>query len=251
MEALYSKTFEISPDATDRFDRLKASYLLRYLQEVAGDHSALLGTDRAQLIRRGLFWAVLRHRVQITRLPHAGEHIRVETWPMPTTRTAYPRSTIAYDEAGNEVFRCISLWVLMDEKTRAMVLPGKSGVEVSGMLRGCELTVPGSMMPREMQEVTTRTVRYTDLDVNGHMNNCRYLDWVDDLLPSAFHEHHTIREFALCYLSEIREGETLDLHWELSEGAVLSVEAVRSENAEASGHSRVFSAKLELQSGVL
>ena len=251
MEPIYSKTFEITPTMTDCFDRLKSSALLRCLQEVAGDHSALLGTDRAQLIQRGLFWAVLRHRVQISRLPRAGEQIRVETWPMPTTRTAYPRSTIAYDQEGNETFRCISLWVLMDENTRAMVLPGKSGVEVNGMLRGCELAVPGSMIPRDMQEMTTRTVRYTDLDVNGHMNNCRYLDWVDDLLPASFHQHHRIREFSLCYLSEIREAETLDLHWELTDGPNLNVEAVRSDSEGAPGRSRVFSARIELENGVL
>ena len=251
MEAIYSKTFEISPGATDCFNRLKTSCLLRFLQEVAGDHSALLGTDRAALIRRGLFWAVIRHRVQVTRLPHAGESIRIETWPMPTTRTAYPRSTIGYDENGNEIFRCISLWVLMDEKSRAMVLPGKSGVEVTGLLRGCELATPGSMIPRDMTECCRRTVRYTDLDVNGHMNNCRYLDWIDDLLPGAFHEHHQIREFSLCYLSEIREGETLDLHWELSDGPVLNVEAVRPNGAGSAAPTRVFSAKLELQNVVL
>ena len=251
MEALFSKTFEITPAATDCFDRLKSSHLLRFLQEVAGDHSALLGTDRNHLMQRGLFWAVIRHRVQITRLPHAGEFIRIETWPMPTTRTAYPRSTIAYDQQGNECFRCISLWVLMDAKTRAMVLPGKSGVEVTGLLRGCELAAPGSMIPREMAELTTRTVRYTDLDVNGHMNNCRYLDWVDDLLPSTFHECHQIREFSLCYLSEIREAETLDLHWELFDGPVLQVEALRAGDAGTGARSRVFSARIELQNGVL
>lgn len=251
MEPIYSKTFEISPSATDRFDRLKGSHLLRFLQEVAGDHSALLGTDRAQLMQRNLFWAVIRHRVQITRLPHAGELIRIETWPMPTTRTAFPRSTIAYDESGCECFRCISLWVLMDATTRAMVLPGKSGVEVTGLLRGCELATPGSMIPREAKELMQRTVRYTDLDVNGHMNNCRYLDWIDDLLPSAFHEHHPIREFSLCYLSEIRESETLDLHWELSDGPVLNVDAVRTGASGADGHSRVFSARIELHNDVL
>ena len=170
---------------------------------------------------------------------------------MPTTRTAYPRSTIAYDENGNECFRSISLWVLMDAATRAMVLPGKSGVEVAGLLRGCELAAPGSMIPKEMAELTRRTVRYTDLDVNGHMNNCRYLDWIDDLLPSSFHETHRIQEFSVYYLSEILEGEMLSLHWELSDGPVLNVEAVRSEPQLSTGHSRVFSARIALQNGVL
>ena len=251
MEPIYVKEFEISPVAVDQFGRLKASRLLAFLQEVAGDHSAILGTDQNALMDKDLFWAVIRHRVQITRLPESGEKLHLETWPMPTTRTAYPRSTIAYDEQGNECFRSISLWILMDSKTRAMVLPGKSGVQVAGLLRGCELQVPSSMLPREMGEREERLVRYTDLDINGHMNNCRYLDWVEDLLPSGFHARHELREFTLCYMSEVREKEPVDLHWDLTDGPVLTVEAVRKDTSDSMSHGRVFSARMEFTNVVL
>ena len=251
MEPIHVKEFEVSPVAVDQFGRLKASRLLAFLQEVAGEHSAILGTDQNALMDKNLFWAVIRHRVQITRLPESGEKLRLETWPMPTTRTAYPRSTIAYDENGNECFRSISLWILMDSKTRAMVLPGKSGVQVAGLLRGCELQAPSSMLPKEMGELDTRLVRYTDLDINGHMNNCRYLDWVEDLLPGGFHAQHEIREFTLCYMSEVREKEPVNLHWELSDGPVLTVEAVRNEGGDSMNHGRVFSARMEFTNVVL
>lgn len=170
---------------------------------------------------------------------------------MPTTRTAYPRSTVCYDEQGNECFRSISLWVLMDRETRAMVLPGKSGVQVQGLLMGSELAAPGSMVPRELAEQQMRTVRFTDLDINGHMNNCRYLDWITDLLPGSFYEGHSIREFTVCYLSELREGEELALHWEMRDGPMLQVEAQRPNVSGSTGHSRVFSARIELQNDVL
>ena len=49
MEPLYTRNFRINNAATDRFGRVKASFLLDILQEVAGDHSALLGTDRNAL----------------------------------------------------------------------------------------------------------------------------------------------------------------------------------------------------------
>ena len=251
MEQLYEKEFSISAIAVDRYGRLKASQLLGLLQEVAGKHSVLLGTSQEQLADKNLFWAIIRHRVQITRLPGSGEKIRVETWPMPTTRTAYPRSTIAYDENGQECFRAISLWVLMDVETRSMVLPGKSGVEVNGVLRGCELQAPSSMIPKELAHCDQRQVRYTDLDLNGHMNNCRYLDWVADLLPSSFYETHEIREFSLCYMSEVRENECVQLHWELNDGPNLSVESVRQEENQTAGNSRVFSARMSFENVVL
>ena len=244
MELVYSKIFHLSASASDRFDRLKCSQILDLIQEVAGDHSMLLGTGRNELTQRRLFWAVLRHRVQITRLPRAGEDITVETWPMPTTRTAYPRSTVAFDAEGKELFRAVSLWVLMDMDTRAMVLPGKSGVEVNGLMRGNEPAVPGSLIPGDYQNYVQRTVRFSDLDWNGHMNNCRYLDWVLDTLPSDFHRENPAREFSVCYLSEAKEGETLHLQWQLQEGMKLSVNALRSGDGSENGHSRVFAAQL-------
>ena len=247
MEPIFQKTFHIPTKAVDRFDRLKPSHILDYLQDVAGDHCALLGTNRQALTPRNLFWAVLRHRVQIARLPRAGEDITLQTWPMPTTRTAYPRAAVAFDAGGNLLFRCVSLWVLMDTQKRTMVLPGNSGVEVGGIVRGDELAVPGSMALKHLGQEVRRTVRFTDLDWNGHMNNCRYLDWVADTLPSSFHEGHSIKEFSVSYLSEAREGDAMTLHWELSEDGLLAVDGCRDEVNLSATHGRVFSARVLFQ----
>ena len=123
------------------------------------------------------------------------------------------------------------------------ILHDKVGVE--GLLRGCELAAPGSMAVRPMENLLSRTVRYTDLDWNGHMNNCRYLDWVTDTLPGDFHRQYPAREFSVCYLSEARESETLDLSFELSADRCLSVVASRESEETSTGHSRVFAAKVQ------
>lgn len=244
MKPIHERTYILEATDVNSADRLKNSRLLAIMQEIAGEHSALLGADRSALEERKLFWAVIRHRVQITRLPQSGESIRVCTWPMPTTRTAYPRATVAYDADGNELFRGISLWILMDMSTRAMVLPGKSGVEVAGSLQGNELTLPGSLLPQKLPNREDRTVRFSDLDLNGHMNNCRYLEWVDDLLPAEFHRTHSPKQLLVCYLSEAREAEKMEVCWEVSEQSVLRVDAQRSGEVSA-GHSRVFAAQVQ------
>jgi medium-chain acyl-[acyl-carrier-protein] hydrolase len=151
---------------------------------------------------------------------------------------------VAYDADGNELFRGISLWILMDMTTRAMVLPGKSGVEVAGSLQGNELTLPGSLLPQKLPNREDRTVRFSDLDLNGHMNNCRYMEWVDDLLPAEFHRTHSPKQLLVCYLSEAREAEKMEVCWEVSEQSVLRVDAQRSGEVSA-GHSRVFAAQVQ------
>ena len=160
---------------------------------------------------------------------------------MPTTRVAYPRSIVAYDDAGTEVFRSITLWVLMDLHNRSMVLPGKSGIEVAGTLRGNELVSPMGLPSKFLANHCSRTVSFTDLDRNGHMNNTKYLDWIYDLLPTAFHKEHTIREFTLCYLNEAREGQNLTLSWDFPEEGCLQIDAHRqSEDKDE----RIFAAKI-------
>ena len=241
MEPIYHQDFELTDVYVDCYGRLKSSMILYFAQEVAGRHFAELSMDYESLAQRRLFWAITRNRVQITRMPMRGETIRVETWPMPTTRVAYPRSMVAYDAQGNEVFRSISLWVLMDLNSRSMVLPGKSGISVAGTLRGMELASPLGLPSKLLSSQRERTVSFTDLDRNGHMNNCRYLDWISDLLPSPFHAQHPLKEFTICYLSEAREGQQLDLHWDFLEDGALRVDAFRKGETK---DERVLSAKL-------
>ncbi len=241
---IHSQTFTLTDMEVDRFGKLKLSALLYFAQEVAGRHCIALGADYDTLAKKQLFWAVTRHRVQITRLPVRGETITVETWPMPTTRVAYPRSMVAYDAEGNELFRSISLWVLMNAETRAMVLPGRSGVDVEGTLLGSELAVPHSLVPAASDRWARRTVTYSCLDRNGHMNNTKYLDWVDDLLTSDFHSAHSPREFIICYLNEALEGQELCLNWTLAEDGCLRVDAHRAADSQEAKPARIFSAQV-------
>ena len=242
MEPIYQQNFTITDNCVDCYGRLKTSMILYYVQEVAGKHFDRISMDYDALANLGMFWAIIRQKVQVTRLPLRGETIRLETWPMPTTRVAYPRSVVAYDEADNEVFRSISIWVLMDLKERKMILPGKSGISVIGTLRGGELSTPASLTPKVLKNHRSRPVCFTDLDRNGHMNNTKYMDWIDDLIPSGFHHTHTIKEFTVCYLCESREGQTLDMTWDFIEEGVLQVDAHRNLGEK---DERVFSARLE------
>jgi len=245
MELVYRHDYKIRDIYLDCFGRVKPSALLYFAQEAAGFHCEQLHLDWETLAEKKLFWAVTRTKVQITRLPEPGETITVETWPMPTTRVAYPRSTAAYDSRGNELFRAVSLWVLMNTETRALMLPGKSGVEVPGILRGSELSIPGSLAPKGLEREAVCTVGFNLLDRNGHMNNTRYLDWVTDLLPAAFHREHPLREFTVCYLSEALEQQQIDIHWDIDEAGLLQVDAHRRQTAVDAAQPRVFTAQLQ------
>lgn len=248
MEPIYKKELTVSATQVDCFGRLTPSMALRCIQGAAGEHSDKLGAAYDSLAERRMFWAVIRHRIKFFRLPRVGERITLETWPLPTTRVAFPRATAAYDEDGRVLFQSMALWILMDLDTRAMILPKKSGIELSGTLRGTELPAPTSLSPKALTRSRRRTVGYTDLDRNRHMNNCRYLDWIDDLLDSSFHEDHIPAEMNLCYIHEARENQELELCWEHNDEG-LQVDIRRDK--EGGDQNRVFSASIVFDKVVL
>jgi len=236
--------FSIEAIHLDATGQVSPAVLLHFVQEAAGGHCLGLGLDWDSLAKKGLFWAVIRHRLEVTRLPRQGERVRVETWPMPTTRVAFPRAAAGYDEAGQLLFRCTSLWVLMERETRQMVLPGKSGIALEGVTFGNELPAPGSLLPCDGTLTATRRAWFSELDRNGHMNNTRYLDWAMDLLPAPLRREKSLREATVCYLSEVREGDEILLTLaDLGEG-VFRVDAHRPHTDVPEKKDRVFSAQL-------
>ena len=243
MDSVFTTQYFVSTLHADCFGRCKPSALLRFAQDAAGEHCVQLGTDWDSMAARRYFWAVIRQRMEITRLPKDGETVTVKTWPMPATRVAYPRATEGFDAEGNSLFKVISLWVIMDMDTRAMVLPGKSGVDVPGTSFGTELKAPGGLPALNGGSESLRTVTYSDLDVNGHMNNTRYLDWICDLLPAEFHKEHPMKAVSICYMSEALEGQ--QLHLAFDEGAVFKVDGSLSQTDVSAGHTRIFSAAVE------
>ena len=243
MEAVYTTHYYVSTLHSDCFGRCKPSALLRFAQDAAAEHCVRLGTDRDSMAGHRYFWAVIRQRMEVSRLPKAGETVTVKTWPMPTTRVAYPRATEGFDAAGNSLFKVISLWVIMDMDTRAMVLPGKSGIDVPGTSFGTELKSPAGLPGFDGSRETLRTVTYSDLDENGHMNNTRYLDWLCDLLPSGFHKDHPMKAVTICYMSEALEGQ--QLHLSYASDTVFKVDGSVSQTPVSTGHTRIFSASVE------
>ena len=67
MEYPHSVNYTIDPMHLDRFGRVKPSVFLFFAQEAAEDHCHALGTDWNAMAEKGLFWAVIRQKIEILR----------------------------------------------------------------------------------------------------------------------------------------------------------------------------------------
>jgi len=205
----HSQEFRIASYQTDLTARIKPSAILEIMQEMAGAHAELLGVGRTHLFPMNLAWVLTRVEVRMDRYPLSGETITVETFPMPNRRVFFPRYFIFRDAEGQQIGCAGTLWVVLDITTRKMA----NAAEIAPLLpNNNDLTAPMGM-PATVEEITGDEAEsiclpvYTDLDVNGHVNNTRYLDWCCNALGIDTMRDHVMRQFAVNYNQEILPGQ--------------------------------------------
>ena len=213
MMKTYDETFRLLTRDCDLKGTWRLSAVLEAMQEAAGAHSLLLGCGRQELLRRNIVWVLSRSELHMVRYPHIGEKITLHTFPMPNRVYFFPRYYVFTDERGEMVGKAGTLWLLLDTKTRKMLPPGDIGRLIPD---NRDLTVPmnlpatvGALQGDEF--VTEYTPLYTDLDVNGHVNNTRYADWLCNILGIDQMTRSEPETVILNYNHEILPGQRVTL----------------------------------------
>ena len=223
MTEVLSKTIPIRSEHVDAKRTLRLSALLMMLQEIALDHSQLLGLGSDQTLNRNILWVVSRYHIRIERLPRYEETVTLETWPGPMRRVLFPRYFRMKDAAGNELLKASSLWVLIDGEARKMINPKSAGLTLfEGIEFGDELPYNVSAKPLEIQRRESFTVPYSYLDFNRHMNNTRYFDLCTDLIADEIAEKKPVSILAE-YQNEVHYKETIRVDIGSEDGAYLFV----------------------------
>jgi len=210
MSKTYTEALELRACSCDMCGMWSPSAVLVSMQETAGAHSALLGLDRNTMNGLGLAWVLSRVHVEFDRLPSMGETILIETYPTPSRHLFYPRSHI-FRRNDEIIGRANSLWVLMDIESRRITnnafvqsrLPDNSDLSMA-------VGMPSGIRPFGCEpSVSTIIPQFTDLDVNRHVNNTKYMDWCCNALGIDTMAAHCLTCFDVNYDAEVLPGNEI------------------------------------------
>ena len=154
-------------------------------QQAAGDHADTLGLSQHHLAAHGLGWVMSRLTWQITRLPHPGDDVIVETWPSSTARGLFNRQYRLLDAENTVLVAASSVWLAFDINARKR---GHIPADLTGAIPFDDniVTAPRPRaLPRLQNPAHTCTIipRHSDLDVNGHVNNAQLVAWLLESAP--------------------------------------------------------------------
>jgi Acyl-ACP thioesterase len=205
---VYTSQMRLRNRHVNLYRRMRTSTLFELLQEVSICHTEELGMGREMTLDRGLLWVLTLQRAEIIRMPEYGELVTMETWPGNTMHLLFPRYCRLLGENGELLASSSALWALMDSETRRMVFPDRYGVKIDGVVTGKEIALPSPPRRAAGEHVSRFTVPFSYVDLNGHMNNTRYYDLAEDLLPVEA-VGRSLREISVEYANEAKLGDEL------------------------------------------
>lgn len=201
-------SFEVGPDR-----RLRLSNQLKLQQEVGELHLSAGGLGYDELYRHGMAFVLTRLHTVIHRAPLLGENVRLQTWHRDSKGAQFFRCYQFLDGEDRLLIDSVTAFALVDVKDHKLLRPGvfeQFGLYEQPDRRGSCADPAKLRPPAELAAVGERTVRWSDIDCNGHLNNTVYADIACDALPGGM-AGKRITEASVAFVHEAVEGEALSL----------------------------------------
>ena len=208
----YIKRYTVHSYETDSQGALAATGVMNFLQDIASHHASILHFGKDDLEKQNRFWVLSRILVNIERLPGWNEEVEVTTWPRGIDKLFAIRDFVIHDTNGERLVSAVSCWLMVDSDTRRPVRPDHLLEKLNGFTPGQDEPgiMPGKLDPPSPQAYRSpeSPVKYSDLDINMHVNNVKYLQWAVDTYPLSFLQANRIRAIEANYLSETVPGDS-------------------------------------------
>ena len=210
----YSKRLRLHTPDVDFTGHMDPCTIFAAFQQIAEEHCLPLGLGYQDIQKRGVFWALVRMHLAVTRLPRREEEIVLRTWASPAKRILFPRYFTAVYPDGTPLFAASSIWTIVSFSQRKALTPQALGLHTDDFCsqRPAPVELPERLhFPFPEQQVTSRECTYSDLDINAHMNNAKYLNWICDALGYQTMARQYIEQIHIAYPSEIKPGARVKL----------------------------------------
>ncbi|MDQ0223568.1 acyl-ACP thioesterase domain-containing protein [Streptococcus moroccensis] len=212
----YQEKFTIPFDFSDVNGNLKLPPFLSKLLDVSGQHSAELNRSDVYVLETyGLVWIVTDYEFDIVRLPRFSENVTIRTEAVSYNKLICHRRFEVMDETGELLMRVESYFALMDLEQRKIVPVPEDLLEPYHSEKVKKIARGAKYKSLEKPSKANYHVRFFDIDMNGHVNNSKYLDWMYDVLGYEFLKTHVPRHIHLKYNREVSPGGDVSSEFEM------------------------------------
>lgn len=235
MDSFFEQSKLVNAYDVDVNNRLKLNTLFNFLQDVASSHADSLNLGYLDLIAHDLGWVLSWAKVKIEEYPQFGDTIKIRTWPKCRHKLFSIRDFLIYNSTGKILFRVSTAWLLINVKTKRIT-------DIKNLPQAIYYQPEQSALNDFPQKITSekekriffsKTIRYTDLDINQHVNNTRYIELALDCYSSEWHKKNLLDGLTASFTSESFYGDELEIRM-ASEGFNGKMDVIEAVNIKSS-----------------
>ena len=188
--AAYVRRIDVRSYEATRDGRITPAVVLRYLEYLATQASAARGFDHEWYERHGSAWVVRDMALRLGVLPGIGAELRMATWLSEFRRVqAYREYALWHERTGQIVARARARWAYIDRVRGIPIRIHDDLLEGFGILGASMRERPLPPQPSTPGETTQSempiTAREYEADTQQHINNCTYVDWLEEATRAA------------------------------------------------------------------
>lgn len=209
----WTEHFHITSLLVNPLGRLGLYGLLNLLQETAWKHAEDVGFGMSAMEKEGLFWVLTRQSLIMKDWPRFGEDIQIKTWIRPPEGAFITREFCVVNQSGEEIGLCSTSWLALDRASKK-ILPAQNLRPWETLCHPRATGIVPEKIPVQgtYEKIAKYRVRNSDLDINQHVNNTKYAQWILDAIPYDLHKNLRLNTYSVNFLSETHLGEEVEVH---------------------------------------
>lgn len=204
--------FIAEPFHVDFSGHLTLGVLGNHLLNCAGFHANDRGFGIATLNEENYTWVLSRLAIELDEMPYQYEEFKVQTWVENVYRLFTDRNFAIMDKDGKKIGYARSVWAMINLNTRKPAdLLALHGGSIADYIceEPCPIEKPSRIKVTSTEPAAVLTAKYSDIDINGHMNSIRYIEHILDLFPLDLYKTKRISRFEMAYVAESYCGDEL------------------------------------------
>lgn len=214
MQETWEEIFKVRAYDVDFNDRIKVSSVFNYLQDIAAEHAKSLHCGWEDLNRLEMFWVLSWIKVEFNTFPHFEDRIRIKTWPKGRYKLYALRDFLLYDKDDNIFCRAASAWLLLNSNSKRILdiknLPVQFPYQPD--LHALEDKPEKIKYENKSRSSSEKKASYTDIDLNLHVNNSKYIEYLLNSYPLDFLSRNILKSITMSFNSEMKYEDIIEIY---------------------------------------
>ena len=208
--------FHIESYVCDFTEKATITVMSRFLLDAASIHAQHRGFGYEHILKDNVVWVLSRFSIQMDEYPGHNKDLTVETWIESVSRLFTQRCFYFIDQSGKIIGYARTIWAALDMQTRRPIdIPAwrPDMLQYVDDEKQCPIEKMSKIPPIDgIDSSMGYTVRYSDIDINKHMNSIKYIEHVVNIFDLSFFSEKIIHKFEIVFLAEGMCGDKLKLY---------------------------------------